>query len=73
MENVTMYLSADPIGRAKVEKVGKLGKANRSISVNDKVKATYFNNENICRRLNNRERRRISAEKRKNRPKKKVV
>lgn len=57
MENVTMYLNAEPIGRAKVEKVGKLGKANRSISINDKVKATYFNNEKICKQLSNRQKR----------------
>ena len=73
MENLTMYLTAQPIGRAKVEKVGKLNKAKKAITTADKINATHFNNDKICKTLNNRERRRIAAEKKKNRPRKRVV
>jgi hypothetical protein len=66
MNNDVLYLNAESVGRAKVEKVGKLGKARRTVQIQDKVKNTYFNNEKICKRLNNREKRQNSRLERRN-------
>ena len=57
MKNLTMYLNAQPVGRAKVDKVGKLNKAKKVVTTADKISATHFNNDKICKQLNNRERR----------------
>ena len=73
MREFILYDLNPEIGRAKVEKVGKLNKAKKVVTTADKINATHFNNDKICKTLNNRERRRIAAEKKKNRPRKKVV